>query len=660
MANLIEQANSADAARLAPLVRAPDESEGASADRPLATDDEESFLDVRTLRDMYVDYLQSKTSEIEEQQDARRYYHGIHWSAEQLRVLRRRHQPPLTWNRVNRKINQIVGTVERMRSDPKAMPRHVRSEQGANIATQVIRYVLEANDFKGLDPWCLLQSCIDGVAGIQAVLTNDDQGQKDIALVWVIGDEFFYDPKSYRTDFKDSRYKGVSKWLEIGEAIEMFPDKADQLRGLMQAGDDLSTNPDRDYTWVMTSAKRVRIVEHWYKHKGKWRWSFYCSTVELAHGVSPFFDERGQSDEPFKMFSAGVDQDGDRYGFVRNLKGPQDSLNQSKSKSLHVANSRRIIAEKGAVDDVERARLEMARPDGFVEIHPGTQFKPDDRPQDLLAFGKMAEDAGNEIDQYAGVNIAALAGASVTNISGRAIDLLRQPGMAELGPFILAYRQWKLSLYRLIWNTAQRYWTNPKWLRLIDDETQKPVFMQLNTMSLDEFGRPVLVNALGALDVDITLEEGPDVASLMQDTYDMLKGYPPGTFPPQVLIEMSQLPRSEKNRIMAMLKPPPNPMQLAAAKLQMEAGAIKNAKTAADARYSDARAKKALAEAQSEGDQTQLDAAELQHRLWTEAAQVSQMPMPGQQPQPGAGPGMAPQPHPLMPPQAVPRPPMGI
>jgi hypothetical protein len=177
------------------------------------------------------------------------------------------------------------------------------------------------------------------------------------------------------------------------------------------------------------------------------------------------------------------------------------------------------------------------------------------------------------------------------------------------------------------------------------------MFMQLNGLGADEFGRPAIVNAIGALDVDIVMEEGPDVGSLMQDAYEMLKGYPPGTFPPQVLIEMSSLPRADKNRILGMMKPPPNPMQIKAMQLQMEGAALKNTKTAADARYSDARAQKAAAEAASEGAQTQMDAAGLLHSMWNDAAQIAQPPQP---PQVQSGqPGMAGQqplpPHPVMP-----------
>ena len=634
------QAASGDSARLSVLVGEKEDDTKSPENSPNAADeDKEQFLDVRKLRNQFIDYLTSKVDEIEEQKEARRYFHSCQYSPEQHNILRRRRQPPLTWNRTNRKINQIVGVVERGRADPKALPRHVRSEQGAELATQVIRYVLESNDFKGIDPWCLMQVCIDGVAGVQLVLTKDDKDQVEIALPWVIGDEYFYDPKSYHVDFSNKRYEGISKWFDIEEAIELFPDKEDQLRGLIEGDSDLTTNADREYKWVIASTQRVRIIEHWYKHRGKWCWAFYVSTVILDEGISPFFDERGKSMSSFRMFSTAVDHDGDRYGFVRNLKGPQDSLNQSKSKSLHVANSRRVIADKGAVDDVEKTRIEMARPDGYIEINPGRMLKPDDKPADLAAFTAMAESAANEIDQFASINMAVLSGASMANISGRAIELLRQPGMAELGPLILNYRQWKLQLYRAIWNTAQRHWTSEKWIRITDDETQKAAFVQLNALSLDQFGRPVMVNALGALDVDIMLEEGQDVASLEQDLFELLKGYPPGTFPPSVLIEMWPGPRSLKNRILKMMQPPPpkppDPMQIAAAKLQMEGAAVKNAKTAADARKSDAQAQKASVEAGTIASTSQIELGQAQHQMLTELLQMAQ-PQQQRPPRPAA------------------------
>jgi hypothetical protein len=605
--------------------------QAATAERETATtpvpttglDDERGqFLPVRTLRQQYLDYLMTKVDEISEQQEARHYYHGAQWTPEQMRILRERRQPPSTWNRTARKINGIVGLVERMRSDPKAFANTPRSEQGAEIATHSIRYVLDANEFKNIDPWCLLQCAIDGVAGVQARLVPGKDGNYDIELPWVIGDEYFYDPMSYRLDFADNRYEGIGKWCHIDDAVELFPDKEDLLRGLISSGSDLTTNSDREYKWIIIASKQVRLIEHWYKHRGNWCWAFYISDVLLDEGLSPFYDEKNKRCSAFRMFAAAVDHDGDRYGFCRNLKSPQDALNQGKAKTLHIAGSRRLIADKGAVDDVETARREWARPDGFIEKNPGKQIVPDATAQDLQAFLGFTEDAKNELEQYANTNVAALTGGGagvgtgIGNLSGRAIELLRQPGMAELGPFILSYRSWKLRLFRFVWSTAQRYWTKEKWIAVTDDE-KLAHFIQLNGLGFDQFGRPALINAIAQLDVKITIDEGQDVASIMQDAYETLKGYPPGTFPPQVLIELNpNIPRSQKDRILQMMAPKPQqqpPEAEIAKRLALEGAAAQVALTGAKVRDTHAAAEGKLAKAEKDRAGVGTEAARAGH-----------------------------------------------
>ncbi len=646
-----------DAARLAPLIASrdannPDEDKRT---RDIGDDESEQFLPVRTLRQQYLDYLDIKVEEIEEQKDSRRYYHGAQLTAEQLRVLRARHQPIQVWNRVGRKINGVVGVVERMRCDPKAQGRNPKSEAGAEVATQSIRYVLDGSEFKNsINPWVLLQAGIDGVGGAQAVLQKGDKGDPDVGIHWVIGDEYFYDPRSYRFDFKDVRYEGIAKWMDLEAAKEMFPDKGEELEGLFQGDSDLTTNPDREIKWLISSTRRLRMVEHWYKHKGRWCWAFYVSTVLLDQGVSPFIDERGNSESSFEMFSAAIDQDGDRYGFVRNFKGPQDALNQGKSKALALANSRRIVADKGAVDDVEIARREAARHDGYIEVNPNKNFKVDDTHPDIATFSAFTDDAKSELDGFANANIAAMAGPGMTNLSGKAIELLRQPGMAELGPFVLGHRAFKLGLYRKIWNAVQRHWTAERWIR-VNSNDKMAQFIQLNGVDIDQWGRPTIVNHVGSLDVNIVLDEGPDIISMMQETYEMLKGYPPGTFPPQVLIEMNpNLPRSEKDRLLQLMapKPPqPDPAAEMAKRLQLEALAGRNAKTAAETQKALAGADQAAATAEEKrasaghaANRLHLDAAQFVMDALGQAHRIATPPQQGAQPGGQRPPGPPPAP----------------
>src|SRR5215510_3408159 len=86
--------------------------------------DQEGFFPISRLRQQYMDYLSTKVLEYEEQKVARHYYHGSQWTPEEIRILRTRRQPIVTFNRTNRKIDSIVALVQRLRQDPKAFPRN--------------------------------------------------------------------------------------------------------------------------------------------------------------------------------------------------------------------------------------------------------------------------------------------------------------------------------------------------------------------------------------------------------------------------------------------------------------------------------------------------------------------------------------------------------
>jgi hypothetical protein len=512
--------------------------------------DEEGFLPVTRLHQQYLDYLTAKVQEFEEQKLSRHYYHGAQYTPEEIRILRERRQPIITINRTARKIDSIAGLMLRLRQDPKAFPRNPKNMDGAEVATQCIRTVLDSNEWYFLDNYCATQAGIEGIAGVELKLIPGDHGDPDVGMDFIFGDDFFYDPRSFKPDFSDARWMGIAKWLDVEAAVELFPDKEDQLRSLMvETGFDLTTHSDREFKWVYVQEQRVRLVEHWYKHKGKWFWMFYCSNIRLAEGVSPFRDERRRPCSRFIMFSAAVDHDGDRYGFTRNLKGPQDEINARRSKALHISNVTRLTLQKGAVDDVETTRREAARPDGVVEYNPG--FEPPqaaDKTGDLKAQLDLLQDARSEIDTFANVSPAILAGADSQQDahSGVAINLLQKAGIAELGAFLRNYRAWKIRVYRAIWNTIQSTWQSERWIRVTDNDGVKQ-FLAVNQLGLDQYGQPVITNAVGALDVDIILDEGPDTTNLLQDAYEMLKDDP--TVPWQIKLELMPMPASIKKGI---------------------------------------------------------------------------------------------------------------
>lgn len=168
----------------------------------------------------------------------------------------------------------------------------------------------------------------------------------------------------------------------------------------------------------------------------------------------------------------------------------------------------------------------------------------------------MLQEAKSEIDAY-GPN-PQLLGETRGERSGRAIALLQQAGIAELGPYIIALRDWKLSVYRAVWNIIKQYWSSERWIRVTDNDGLAQ-FIQVNTLVPGQFG-PTLTNALGQIDIDIIIDEGPDSINAMQDTYEALTNILPTVapmMPPakavaavELLVESSPLPASAKKKFL--------------------------------------------------------------------------------------------------------------
>lgn len=513
------------------------------------------------LKKQYLAYLSTKNEEIKEQQEARRYYHGAHWTADQLKVLRDRKQPPITYNRIARKINGTVGILSKQRQDPRGYPRTQKDEAGAELATAALRYVCDTAEWPDKDGQALLDAAVDGVAGVELLIEASNLGPNDydVSLAEVDPSGIFYDPRSVRANFSDARYMGVGKWADIESVIEMFPDREGQLRASIDSDSELTTQPDSDQKWFNQEdgINKVRLVDHWYIKGGEWHYCVYTGSIKLAEGVSPFKDDKGKTFCKYLLWSANVDHDGDRYGFARILKSPQDEINARRSKGMHQLNTRRIIIEDGQGLDIEKIRKESNKPDGVIIYPPGATpptFDDVAKASEMTGQVNMLLEAKTEIENY-GFN-PALVGTGVNQMSGRAMQMQQYAGMAELGPFASNYRNWKIRVYRAIWHAIRAFWTAERWVRVTDDDGLAQ-FLGVNQLVVHpQTGAPAIQNPIGQLDVDIIIDEGPDTINMQMDAYDTLsvmatKG---AEVPPEVLIELSPLALSVKKKVLGMIE----------------------------------------------------------------------------------------------------------
>ena len=549
----------------------------------------------------FENYASSKAREIDEQRLSWRYYHIDQWTREQIRVLKKRQQPLITFDRSARKIDSLGGTIRRLRTDPKCYPNTPNGENGAEVATQVIKTICDASFAEDIEVECCKDALIHGFGVDELMLRDGDKGDPDLAFEYTDPKTFFYDPRSLRYNFQDVRFHGVYKWADIDELEDLQEGAADKVRESLDndGGYWTAFDTDRESLWV-DSRHRIRLIDHWYKVGGVWRWMLHTCTVEIMSGESPFRNHRGMSISKYNAFACMVDIDGDHYGFMRRLRGPQDAMNQHRSKAMHIMNTRQLKIKEGAVDNIETARREAARPDGVL-VHRGDEkdLQVIQADQEFLQQTNYYEDAKKEIDTF-GPN-QQLIQEFGQNVSGRAANMLQQAGLAELGPFLKNYRMWKLQRYQAAWVAAQTYWTADRMLRVTDDAGVAQ-FMQINGTDLNEYGMPTLVNHLGNIDVEIKVDEGPDTETIMGDVFDLLMALSQNNvpIPPAAIIEASYLPLSEKKKLQAMVAQP-DPAKQAMIQAGLQKTQSEAQKNQADAEKSHTGAILNIAKARTEG-----------------------------------------------------------
>jgi hypothetical protein len=548
----------------------------------------QTYSPVQLLKAQFNRYASTKFLEIEEARQAWCYYYGLQYTDEQIRKLEKRGQPPIVFDRVGRKIDGLVGTIRRIRTDPKAYPRTANDENGAEVATQVVRTILDSSGFEDIETDCVRDAAVAGICAAEMTFvthqTVDDRGGAQGTLPGFAGDPeigwryidprtFFYDPTSVRSDFADARYMGTYKWATQDEIDEILPPgESFNISGEPQSEVYTTYDTDREILWT-DERNRVRLVDHWYIKNGVWHWCLHIGSQALQQGTTPFYDDRGVSLSKYKAFSTFIDSRGDHIGYMRRLKGPQDAINQHRSKALHIMNTRQIVVKRGAVEEnggIEKLRREAARPDGVIEYSGNKDDIQVIQPeQEFLQQTQYFQDAKQEIETF-GPN-PALLGDMGAAASGRAYAMAQQAGLAELGPFLKNYRAWKLDMYRMSWWAAQRYWTSERFLRVTDDQGIAQ-FLQLNMLQVNPMTQqPVLVNALGRLDVDIVLDEGKDTETVMGDVYDVLIALAQSKVPvpPAAIIQVSNLPGTDKRKLIAMLGQQ-SPEQQMAQQLQLQ------------------------------------------------------------------------------------------
>lgn len=561
----------------------------------------------------------------------RDFYDGIQWTAEEVETLRARKQPVVTSNRIKPKIDSLIGFEKRQRTDPKAYPRTPQHDKDAEAATDALRFVCDKNSFPQIRSEVAENIFIEGSAAATVGMVKRPSGDMDVKITVVPWDRFYADPHSRRRDYKDAGYKGVVVWMDESDALTDFPDKEQVIQGCYSEDDGDSYSDRPKIVWSDRARKRIRVLQHRWREKGVWHTAIICRGGYLRDPQpSPYLDEWGEPECDLIAVSAYVNRENERYGVVRQMISAQEEINKRRSKALHRLSVRQVIAQHGAVEDVAQAKRELAKPDGYIEVNGDMRFELTDSVTLAAPELEMLREAKGEIDA-SGVN-PSLEGDQAAP-SGRAQEIQQASALSEMAVVFDALKDWSWRVYTASWNRVRQYWTDEKWIRVTDDESNvrfvglnHPVTVGEEIQRMQEAGeqppqellamasvdpmRVLRVDApVAELDVDIIVEDGPDTVTVQAEQFQQLvelKKADPQSIPTEMVIEASNL--RNKDRILEHIEKGGIPPQVQQQMQQMQEALQ--------------QAQQELQQAQQQAQTGQMDMAKHQADMQLKAAEL--------------------------------------
>ncbi|MBV7408759.1 hypothetical protein [Maritimibacter sp. DP1N21-5] len=421
------------------------------------------------------------------------FYHGHHWTPEDLATLDERGQLPLTFNVTATSINYLLGTERRGRTDYKILPRRKEGAAAAESKTQLLKYIADQNRTEFEWSQAFAECVTAGLGWMESGVQDDSEGEPiyEGSESWR---NMIFDSAAKKMDLSDGRYKFRTAWVDLDIAKARFRNRAGVLRhsatrnltiGILGTldgfGDDAMDERER---FVQEGAfgsyiaggysedrDRVRLIECWFKlpaeekimKGGQFAGEIFDEGsighyVDLQTGGASIIRKTILRTYVMIMTDDGVlwlskspyrhnrypftpiwcyrdSTNGMPYGFVRNVKSNNMDINKRATKALHLISTARIIVDDDAVkpDGWEAFEEEAHRPDAIIRIKPGAKLEYVEGGQQAKEQLMLMSEGVNMIQSITGITDEAM-GRTTNAVSGKAIIARQEQGALATAP----------------------------------------------------------------------------------------------------------------------------------------------------------------------------------------------------------------------------------
>lgn len=444
----------------------------------------------QSLKGSYLRELDRQNPNRREMETDEALYDHIHWDPRDAMILEERGQVPLVFNVTKTAVDWVLGSQRRRPLDYKILPRKRSGLRHAEIKTQLMKYFADVSDETIHLSRAFAEQVKAGLGWLECGVQDEDAGEI-IYERYESWRNVLPDSSAQALDFSDGRYLFRVKWTDTDRALAMFPrsratiigssDRLFDPRGLGQhtTGDSAMDSAEEMDDYLSgegisyPTRRRVRLYEAWFRkpiqelylkggefsgeifdpYSDGHTWSLLSqprtevvSKVRERMMLAIFCDEGllWLSRSPYRhnqfpftpLWGYRRAHDGMPYGLIRGVRDIQFDINKRASKALWHITAKRVFTTKGAVDDIEELREEIARPDAVVEVNPGFQAPTveSDLQHAAAQMDMMARDM-TLIEQISGVTRENTGRPSSASQSGRAILALQDQGEVTTNVF---------------------------------------------------------------------------------------------------------------------------------------------------------------------------------------------------------------------------------
>lgn len=357
------------------------------------------------------------------------YIENDFYTPEELAIFAQRGQPPTKQNEIAPILEKIAGQFIQTRQVATFLGRNTPADdQVAALAQDYQRANDQLNKYQFVEQDMSWDGLVGGVGWAKACIETNGLGHKVVRFRALNPFHVFRDPRSTKYDpNEDAKYLLEGSWMDLEDAIALFPDREEEVLDYCRSGSGwaapyagqikpslLNEYPSAASLYGLTvqgagARTRVRPFEVWYKRKVKVHYLFtpdgvlalpipldaktaretvaqldhhliietayqdrmytgvLLGNVLIHHDVS----EHETNLFPYVPFYSGMRKNGAPLALAARMVPGNELINKISSKAISLMSNRQTIAEKSAVDDIEKFQTEKARPDGFMEVRDG-------------------------------------------------------------------------------------------------------------------------------------------------------------------------------------------------------------------------------------------------------------------------------------------------